>query len=130
MTEGNGITYLFDVITLENDLWDNVSRRYDFRWSEGLCSTDDFEIKILILHLKTLSEEKIPVVMCPLGARVAMFLTSKLIDRQDFIRNLLNRSYSLAILAPDYSFIPPESFPPIRYLISGYIVDIGTTPAV
>lgn len=25
VTEGNGITYLFDVINLENDLWDNVS---------------------------------------------------------------------------------------------------------
>ena len=46
----------------------------------------------------TLSMEKIPVVMRPLEAREAMFLTGKLIDRQDFSRNLLNRSSFLQFL--------------------------------
>ena len=32
-----------------------------------------------------------------------MFLTDKIIDRQDFARNLFNRSYSFAIFALDYS---------------------------
>ena len=43
--------------------------------------------------------EKIPVVMRPLGSREAIFLslTGKLIDRQDFIRNLFNRSYFLQV---------------------------------
>ena len=34
-----------------------------------------------------------------------MFLTDKIIDRQDFTRNLFNRSYFFAIFALDNSFI-------------------------
>ena len=34
-----------------------------------------------------------------------MFLTDEIIDRQDFNRNLFNRSYFFTIFAPDYSFI-------------------------
>ena len=34
-----------------------------------------------------------------------MFLTDEIIDRQDFTRNLFNRSYFFAIFALDYSFI-------------------------
>ena len=49
----------------------------------------------------TLSVEKIPVVMLPLGAPEAIFLTGKLIDRHDFNRNLLNRSNFCSIFALD-----------------------------
>ena len=45
-----------------------------------------------------LSVEKIPVVMWPLGAPEAIFLTGKLIDRQVFTRNLLNPSYFFQFL--------------------------------
>ena len=46
----------------------------------------------------TLSVENIPVVMWPLGDREAMFLTEKLIDRQDFNRNLFKHSSFLQFL--------------------------------
>ena len=59
----------------------------------------------LTLGQHTLSVEKIPVVMWPLGGREAMFLNNKIIDRQDFTRNFFNRSYFFAIFALDYSFI-------------------------
>ena len=49
----------------------------------------------------TLSVENIPVVMWPLGDREAMFLTEKLIDRQDFNRNLFKHSSFFAIFALD-----------------------------
>ena len=39
--------------------------------------------------------------MLPLGAPEAIFLTGKLVDRQDFTRNLLNRSYFFSIFALD-----------------------------
>ena len=34
-----------------------------------------------------------------------MFLTNKIINRQDLTRNIVNRSYFFAIFALDYSFI-------------------------
>ena len=52
----------------------------------------------------TLSVEKISVVMWPLGGREAMFLTDNIIDRQDFTRNLFDRSYFFEIFSLDYSF--------------------------
>ena len=43
--------------------------------------------------------------MVPLGAPEAIFLTGKLIDRQDFTRNLLNRS-GFSIFAFDIPLLP------------------------
>ena len=40
-----------------------------------------------------------------LGGLEAIFLTGKLIDRQDFIRNLLHRSYFSALFAVYDTFI-------------------------
>ena len=44
------------------------------------------------------------------GGTEAIFLSGRLIDRQDFIRNLLNHSYFFSIFAFDFSHFPLNNY--------------------